>query len=91
MERGRVIIHTDEIDAVVFDMDGVVTDTASVHARAWARMFDRFLGRRADATRGSFSPFTDEDYRRFVDGKPRYGVQLSSPVSLSRGTPGRAG
>ena len=72
MERGEVVIRTDEIDAVVFDMDGVVTDTASVHARAWARMFDRFLRRRADATGGSFSPFTDEDYRRYVDGKPRY-------------------
>jgi trehalose 6-phosphate phosphatase len=72
MERGRVVIRTNEIDAVVFDMDGVVTDTASVHARAWARMFDRFLRRRADATGGSFSPFTDEDYRRYVDGKPRY-------------------
>ena len=72
MERGEVVIRTDEIDAVVFDMDGVVTDTASVHARAWARMFDGFLRRRADATGGSFSPFTDEDYRRYVDGKPRY-------------------
>jgi len=72
MERGEVVIRTDEIDAVVFDMDGVVTDTASVHARAWARMFDRFLRRRADVTGGSFSPFTDEDYRRYVDGKPRY-------------------
>jgi trehalose-phosphatase len=72
MERGRVIIRTDEIDAVVFDMDGVVTDTASVHARAWARMFDRFLRRRADATGVSFAPFTDDDYRRYVDGKPRY-------------------
>jgi trehalose-phosphatase len=72
MERGRVVIRTDEIDAVVFDMDGVVTDTASVHARAWARMFDRFLRRRADATGGSFSPFTDDDYRRYIDGRPRY-------------------
>ena len=75
MERGRVVIRTDEIDAVVLDMDGLMTDTASVHARAWAGMFDRFLRRRADATGGSFSPFTDEDYRRYVDptreGPPR--------------------
>ena len=89
MERGRVAIRTDEIDAVVFDTDGVVTDTASVHARAWARMFDRFLRRRADATGGSFSPFTDEDYRRYVDGRPRYdGVRsflASRGVTLPQG------
>ena len=89
MERGRVVIRIDEIDAVIFDMDGVVTDTASVHARVWARMFDRFLRPRADATGGSFSPFTDEDYRRYVDGRPRYdGVRsflASRGVTLPEG------
>ena len=91
MERARVFIRTDEIDAVVFDMDGVVTDTASVHARAWARMFDRFLRRRADATGASFSPFTDDDYRRYVDGKPRYdgvrGFLTSRGIGLPEGEP----
>jgi trehalose-phosphatase len=89
MEQGRAVIRTDEIDAVVFDMDGVVTDTASAHAQAWARMFDRFLRRRAEATGGSFAPFTDDDYRRHVDGKPRYdGVRaflVSRGITLPEG------
>lgn len=89
MEQGRAVISAKQIDAVVFDMDGVVTDTASVHARAWARIFDRFLRGRAEATGGSFAPLTDDDYRRYVDGKPRYdGVRaffVSRGVTLSEG------
>jgi trehalose-phosphatase len=72
MREGPVVIRNDHIDAVIFDMDGVVTDTASVHARAWARMFNRFLRQRASATGASLTPFTGDDYRRYVDGKPRY-------------------
>ena len=72
MGEGRAAIRTEEIDAVVFDMDGVVTDTASVHAAAWARMFDRFLEARASASGAAFTPFTEDDYRRYIDGKPRY-------------------
>jgi phosphoglycolate phosphatase-like HAD superfamily hydrolase len=41
-------IRMDRLDAVIFDLDGVITDTASVHAAAWTRMFDRFLADRAD-------------------------------------------
>lgn len=60
-------------DAVVFDMDGVVTDTASVHARAWQRMFDEYLARRAGPPGTPFTAFVPgSDYRKFVDGKPRY-------------------
>jgi alpha,alpha-trehalase len=72
MDQGTVAIRAGEIDAVIFDMDGVVTDTASVHAAAWARMFDRFLERRASVTGEPFRPFTEDDYRRHIDGKPRY-------------------
>lgn len=72
MEPRRAVIRADEIEAVIFDTDGVITDTASVHARAWARMFDRFLRHRAEASGESFSAFTEDDYRRYVDGKPRY-------------------
>jgi alpha,alpha-trehalase len=68
----QVVIRSDRIDAVVFDMDGVVTDTATVHADAWARLFDRFLRDRAAITGGEFRPFTVDDYRRSIDGKPRY-------------------
>jgi beta-phosphoglucomutase family hydrolase len=57
-------------DAVIFDMDGVVTDTAQLHAAAWKELFDSVLARRA---RGStFVPFdADTDYRRYVDGRTR--------------------
>lgn len=57
----------DRLDAVIFDMDGVATDTASVHTRAWKRLFDDFLSSRAG--QAPFDP--DADYRRYVDGKPR--------------------
>ncbi|WP_101949639.1 trehalose-phosphatase [Mycobacterium sp. 3519A] len=59
-------------DAVLFDLDGVVTDTASIHAAAWSAMFNEFLERRPDNADENKSPFTDDDYRHFVDGKPRY-------------------
>ncbi len=59
-------------DAVIFDMDGVVTDTVAVHAQAWKRMFDEFL-RQWERERGEpFREFTlAGDYRSFVDGRPR--------------------
>jgi trehalose-phosphatase len=55
-------------DAGVFDLDGVVTDTATLHRIAWKDMFDAFLATQAKAQ----APFTDDDYYRFVDGRPRY-------------------
>ncbi len=60
-------------DAVLLDLDGVVTKTAAVHARAWKRMFDSFLKARAERDGGKFVPFDIEsEYRPYVDGKPRY-------------------
>ena len=89
------MIDTGRIDAVVFDLDGVVTDTASVHAAAWSRLFDEYLARRAEAAGGSFTPFTPDDYRHHVDGKPRYdGVRdflASRGVALPWGEPGDPG
>lgn len=58
------------IDCVVFDMDGVVTDTASVHESSWKTLFDDVLEQRAAGS--GFDPFTSEDYLRYVDGKNRY-------------------
>jgi beta-phosphoglucomutase family hydrolase len=59
-------------DAVLFDLDGVLTRTASVHAAAWKRLFDEFLEQRSAETGEPFVPFdVDEDYRQHVDGKPR--------------------
>lgn len=64
------------IKAVLFDMDGVVTDTARAHAQAWKQTFDAYFRRRAaaDDHEGEIlEPFdAEDDYRRYVDGKPRY-------------------
>jgi alpha,alpha-trehalase len=60
------------VDAVIFDTDGVITQTATVHAAAWKALFDDYLRMRAEDAGGRFEPFTDDDYRRFVDGMPRY-------------------
>ena len=59
------------ISACVFDLDGVLTDTASVHAAAWKRMFDDFLRRRSESTGEPFRPFEANDYAAYVDGKLR--------------------
>jgi beta-phosphoglucomutase family hydrolase len=62
----------DVVTACLFDMDGVVTQTAVVHAAAWKEMFDEFLRSRAEATGTTFVPFDDHaDYDAYVDGKPR--------------------
>jgi len=79
-----------EFDAVIFDMDGVITRTAAVHSRAWKEMFDEYLRRWAAREGGAFREFTHEgDYLRYVDGRPRYqGVEqflLSRGVVLPHG------
>ena len=72
-DRARTVDETTpQITAFVFDTDGVVTRTATVHAAAWKTMFDRFLEARAEAGGPPFVPFDDEDYRRYVDGRARY-------------------
>ncbi|WP_227492314.1 beta-phosphoglucomutase family hydrolase [Nocardioides salarius] len=81
-------------DAVIFDMDGVVTDTAAIHAKAWKRLFDAVLGddRARTGTGGTPRPFdTDADYRRYVDGRSREdGVAAflaARDIDLPAGTP----
>jgi beta-phosphoglucomutase family hydrolase len=60
-------------DAVLFDLDGVLTDTASLHAEAWKVMFDEFLQRWSHEHGHPFVPFSiDPDYLLYVDGKPRF-------------------
>ena len=63
--------------AIVFDLDGVITKTALVHAAAWKEMFDEYLMKRAARDGEPFKEFTHKnDYLPYVDGKPRYkGVQ----------------
>ncbi len=68
----RVRIDPRFHDAVLFDLDGVITDTASLHAAAWAEMFDEYLAGRPDTPAENHDPFTAADYRHFIDGKPRY-------------------
>lgn len=85
-------INTADFDAVIFDLDGVVTRTATVHARAWKQVFDEYLERRAAVSGEPFQPFQIEsDYPRYVDGKPRYdGVRsflASRGIELPEGRP----
>jgi len=62
----------DTTRACLFDLDGVLTDTASVHAAAWKQMFDEYLRARAQRTGEPFEPFdVKKDYGPYVDGKPR--------------------
>ena len=79
-------------EAVLFDMDGVVTDTASIHAACWKTMFDEFLRKRAARHAEPFRAFDIlTDYKLHVDGKPRYqGVRdflKSRNIVLPEGTP----
>ncbi|WP_051609535.1 trehalose-phosphatase [Fodinicurvata fenggangensis] len=80
------------LEAVLFDMDGVVTDTAQAHAAAWKHLFDEFLCARAEASGDEYRPFDPErEYREFVDGKPRHaGIKSflrSRGIDLPEGTP----
>ena len=71
-DKPVVEISRKDLDAVIFDMDGVVTRTASLHAAAWKRLFDDFLASRTPPGE-YFEPFgLETDYLRYVDGKPRY-------------------
>lgn len=81
-----------DFDAVLFDLDGVVTQTANLHAIAWKELFDDYLRYRAAREGQPFRPFDlPADYRRYVDGKPRYaGVKSflqSRGIALPEGEP----
>jgi beta-phosphoglucomutase family hydrolase len=89
---GRQVITRDQYDAVLFDLDGVITNTASIHAACWKQMFDEYLAERGSRTgeiHRSFDPI--EDYRLHVDGKPRFdGVRdflKSRGIHLPEGSP----
>src|SRR5947207_14373683 len=60
-------------EAMIFDLDGVITFTARVHAAAWEELFDQFLKERASRFHEPFREFrVEDDYLTYVDGKPRY-------------------
>src|SRR5580765_6833258 len=82
----------EQIRACLFDLDGVLTQTAKVHAAAWKETFDTYLRARAESTGEPFVPFDGhDDYDRYVDGMPRYdGVRTflaSRGIELPEGTP----
>ncbi|MCZ6581163.1 MAG: beta-phosphoglucomutase family hydrolase [Nitrospirae bacterium] len=88
-------ITREKFDAVLFDLDGVITATAKVHAACWKKMFDEYLEKRAKERGEPFKPFDIEnDYRLYVDGKPRFdGVRdfiRSRQIELPEGTPADA-
>ncbi len=81
----------DGVKALLFDLDGVLTKTAQVHAAAWKRVFDEFLRTRAQQRGEPFVPFDEvKDYEEYVDGRPRYdGVACflaSRGIELQDGT-----
>ncbi|MBN2265589.1 MAG: hypothetical protein JW775_07235, partial [Candidatus Aminicenantes bacterium] len=68
---GKLTIIASLLRAGIFDLDGVITRTARVHAAAWKEMFDAFLESRSGG--GGAEPFDiSRDYGQYVDGKPRY-------------------
>jgi beta-phosphoglucomutase family hydrolase len=82
----------ENVQACLFDLDGVLTETAKVHAAAWKEMFDEYLQDRAARTGEDFVPFDEkDDYDTYVDGKPRHdGVRsflASRGIELPEGKP----
>lgn len=90
--RGPVLGLPDQIEACLFDLDGVLTETAVIHKAAWARMFDTFLREHADRKGEPFVPFDPgQDYLAYVDGMARAdGVRsflASRGIELPEGSP----
>jgi beta-phosphoglucomutase family hydrolase len=86
------LVNRDRYDAVLFDLDGVITNTATLHATCWKQMFDEYLRNRAEQRGEAFHPFdVATDYRLYVDGKPRFaGVRdflNSRGIQLREGNP----
>lgn len=88
-------IEKNPFEAVILDLDGVVTQTARVHARAWRQVFDEYLVRRRAEGNGLFDPFDmDRDYDRHVEGKACYdavrALLASRGIQLPPGVPADA-
>ena len=90
--RDTITIDLSTFDAFLFDLDGVITRTAGLHASAWKKLFDDYLAAEAERTGSPFVPFDIvADYRAHVDGKPRHaGIRdffASRGIRLPDGTP----
>ncbi len=88
-----VIIDVKRFEALIFDLDGVITQTASIHAQAWKQLFDAFLCQRAAQIGAAFVPFDlESDYRHYVDGKSRIagvvGFLAARGIDVDMGAPG---
>lgn len=91
-ERETITIDLSRFDAFLFDLDGVITRTAGLHASAWKKLFDDYLAAEASRHGTPFVPFDIiADYRAHVDGKPRHaGIRdffASRGIRLPDGTP----
>lgn len=89
--QSPLVLTPARFEAVLFDLDGVLTSTAQIHAAAWKQMFDHYLQSRSRRTGEPFRLFdVDADYKLYVDGKPRYdGVRsflASRGIRLPEGT-----
>ena len=92
MDKTAGSINFDQFTAVLFDLDGVLTATAKIHAVCWKQMFDEYLQQKSLTGGEAFQPFDiDQDYRLYVDGKLRHeGVQSflnSRDIELPFGFP----
>ena len=68
-----LVLSRAAFDVVLFDLDGVITQTAKVHVATWEAMFNDYLKHMADLSGEPYRPFDpDSDYRRYVNGRPRY-------------------
>jgi beta-phosphoglucomutase-like phosphatase (HAD superfamily) len=90
--NSKPVISRDRYDAVLLDLDGVITDTGSIHAACWKQTFDEYLPMLATQRGEAFRPFEiDTDYRLYVDGKPRFdGARdflTSRNIQLPEGSP----
>ena len=91
LRNGESIFSKSNCDAVLFDLDGVITTTEKIHSACWKKTFDEFLRARAGKRDGNFVPFSEtDDYLEHVDGKPRYegvrGFLLSRAIELPEGS-----
>jgi trehalose 6-phosphate phosphatase len=92
ISKKKAGIDLDQYDAAIFDMDGVITNSARAHAAAWKKMFDEYLQELNKKGIHDHEPFDPEDdYYRYVDGKPRYeGTKSfleSRQITLPHGSP----
>ena len=90
LRNGKSVFSENTYDAVLFDLDGVITTTEKIHSACWKKTFDEFLRSWASKKENDFVPFNEtDDYLEYVDGKPRYeGVRsflLSRAIELPEG------